>query len=202
MSARRSERFASRERRELRREVLISPYPELGLVAMDGPNDPEPGLELEDGRVVAMDGRRAEDFDIIDRFVARYGVDLDVAAEAALLADDEIARRLVDVDVPRVDLVRLSRGLTPARLARVAGCDGPTAPSPSPSTRRSAKHASSRTFPGHGCPKRKRMVSGVGTGATRPNRFAAWLQKCSYRSGMSARRSRSGGMRTVTTLRR
>ena len=80
MSARRSERFASRERRELRREVLISPYPELGLVAMDGPNDPEPGLEVEDGRVVAMDGRRAEDFDIIDRFVARYGLDLDVAA--------------------------------------------------------------------------------------------------------------------------
>ena len=119
MSARRSERFVSRERRELRREVLISPYPELGLVAMDGPNDPEPGLEVEDGRVVAMDGRRAEDFDIIDRFVARYGLDLDVAAEAAQLADEEIAHRLVDVDVPRADLVRLSRGLTPARLARV-----------------------------------------------------------------------------------
>ncbi len=119
MSARRSERFASRERRELRREVLISPYPELGLVAMDGPNDPKPGLELEDGRVVAMDGRRAEDFDIIDRFVARYGLDLDVAVEAAQLADDEIAHRLVDIDVPRADLVRLSRGLTPARLAGI-----------------------------------------------------------------------------------
>jgi propanediol dehydratase large subunit len=117
--ARRSERFASRERRELRREVLISPYPELGLVAMDGPDDPEPALELEGGRVVAMDGRREEDFDIIDRFVARYGLDLDVAAEAAQLTDDEIAHRLVDVDVPRADLVRLSRGLTPARLARV-----------------------------------------------------------------------------------
>ncbi|HEY7604223.1 MAG TPA: propanediol/glycerol family dehydratase large subunit [Gaiellaceae bacterium] len=119
MSARRSERFASRERRDLRREVLISPYPELGLVAMDGPDDPEPGLEVDDGVVVAMDGRRAGDFDIIDRFVARYGLDLDVAAEAARLTDDEIARRLVDVDVPRADLVRLSRGLTPARLARV-----------------------------------------------------------------------------------
>ena len=56
---------------------------------------------------------------MIDRFVARYGLDLDVAAEAAQLSDDEIARRLVDVDVPRADLVRLSRGLTPARLARV-----------------------------------------------------------------------------------
>ncbi len=119
MTERRSERFVSREARELRRELLISPYPELGLVAMDGPNDPEPGLEIEDGRVVAMDGRPAEDFDVIDRFVAAYGLDLEVAAEAALLQDAEIARRLVDVDVPRAELVRLSRGLTPARLARV-----------------------------------------------------------------------------------
>src|SRR3954463_7087504 len=118
MSTRRSERFVAREQRALRRELLISPYPELGLVAMDGPNDPEPGLEVESGRIVSMDGRRAEDFDVIDRFVARYGLDLDVAAEAAELSDDEIARRLVDVDVARPDLVRLSRGLTPARLAR------------------------------------------------------------------------------------
>jgi propanediol dehydratase large subunit len=119
VSARRSERFVSRELRELRKELLISPYPKLGLVAMDGPNDPEPGLEVENGRIVAMDGRRAAEFDVIDRFVALYGLELDVAAEAAGLADDEIARRLVDVDVPRSDLVRLSRGLTPARLARI-----------------------------------------------------------------------------------
>jgi propanediol dehydratase large subunit len=119
VSGRRSERFASRERRELRRELLISPYPELGLVAMNGPNDPEPGLQIENGRVVAMDGRVAADFDVLDRFVARYGLDLDVAADAARLDDAEIARRLVDVDVSRADLVRLSRGLTPARLARV-----------------------------------------------------------------------------------
>jgi propanediol dehydratase large subunit len=119
VSGRRSDRFVSREQRELRRELLISPYPRLGLVAMDGPNDPEPGLEVADGRVVVMDGRRAEDFDVIDRFVAHYGLDLDVAADAGSLDDEEIARRLVDVDVARAELVRLSRGLTPARLARV-----------------------------------------------------------------------------------
>src|SRR5438045_8157216 len=33
------------------------------------------------------------------------------------LSDDELARSLVDVDVPRDDLVRLSKGLTPAKLA-------------------------------------------------------------------------------------
>ena len=40
----RSERFQQREQRELRREVLIGPLAELGLVAMDGPNDPTPSL--------------------------------------------------------------------------------------------------------------------------------------------------------------
>src|SRR5438094_2006961 len=116
---RRSERFVAREARELRKEVLVSPWPELGLVAFDSPYDPEPGLVVEAGRVVGIDGRRLEEFDVIDHFLARHGFDLDAAAAAAELTDQELAHRLVDVDVPRSELVRLSRGLTPARLARV-----------------------------------------------------------------------------------
>src|SRR5919201_791453 len=116
---RRSERFVAREARELRKELLVSPWPELGLVAFDGPDDPEPELVVEDGRVVRIDGRDAEDFGVIDHFLARHGIDLDAAAEAAALTDAELARRLVDVDVSRDELVRLSRGLTPGRLARV-----------------------------------------------------------------------------------
>ena len=116
---RRSSRFDARARRGLRREVLVAPHPPLGLVSMNGPDDPEPELVVEGGRVVAMDGRREDEFDAIDRFVVRYGLDLDAAREAAPVSDAEIARRLVDVDVPRADLVRLSRGLTPARLARI-----------------------------------------------------------------------------------
>jgi propanediol dehydratase large subunit len=116
---RRSERFVAREARELRRELLVSPWPELGLVAFDGPNDPEPELAVEDGRVTRIDGRGVEDFDVLDHFLTRHGLDLDAAADAAELTDEELARQLVDVDIPRDDLVRLSRGLTPARLARV-----------------------------------------------------------------------------------
>ena len=116
---RRSDRFVAREQRELRRELLIEPLAELGLVAMNGPNDPEPSLTIEHGRVVELDGRREEDWDALDHFVVRYGLDLDVAREAAMLDDSEIARMLVDVDASRAELVRLSRGLTPARLARV-----------------------------------------------------------------------------------
>ncbi len=118
-----SGRAASRAEKELRRELLVSPLPELGLVAFDGPNDPQSELVVEDGSVVRMDGRAAADFDVIDRFVAAHDLDLEVAAEAATLTDARIARMLVDVDVPREELVRLAAGLTPARLARViVGC--------------------------------------------------------------------------------
>jgi propanediol dehydratase large subunit len=46
---RRSERLVAREAREVRKEVLVSPWPDLGLVALDGPNDPEPELVVEEG---------------------------------------------------------------------------------------------------------------------------------------------------------
>ncbi|HET9938592.1 MAG TPA: propanediol/glycerol family dehydratase large subunit [Gaiella sp.] len=117
----RSGRFVAREASELRRELLVEPWPELGLVAAGGPADPAPELVVEDGVVTRLDGRAAADFDVIDRFLVAHGLDLDVAAEAMALPDERIARMLVDVDVPRDDLVRLARGLTPAKLARVVG---------------------------------------------------------------------------------
>src|SRR6187399_2223720 len=119
--ARRSRRFTAREESELRREVLVEPWPELGLVAADGPADPEPELLVENGRVVRLDGRVAAEFDVIDRFLVAHGLDLQVASEAMSMDDLALARMLVDVDVPRAELVRLSRGLTPAKLARVIG---------------------------------------------------------------------------------
>ena len=116
-----SRRFASRATRDLHLEQLVSPLPELGLVAANGPNDPEPELVVVDGVVTRMDGRSATDFDVIDRFVVAHGLDLEVAVEAMALDDLDLARRLVDVNVSRAELVRLSRGLTPAKLARVIG---------------------------------------------------------------------------------
>ena len=74
-----SRRFASRATRDLHLEQLVSPLPELGLVAANGPNDPEPELVVEDGVVTRMDGREAAEFDVIDRFVVAHGLDLDVA---------------------------------------------------------------------------------------------------------------------------
>jgi len=107
--------------RDLQLEQLIAPVPELGLVAANGPADPAPELVVEDGVVTRLDGRSAAEFDIIDRFVVAHGIDIGVAAEAMAVDDLALARMLVDVDAPRSELVRLSRGLTPAKLARVIG---------------------------------------------------------------------------------
>ena len=93
--------------------------PELGLVALVSPYDPEPSLVVEQGRVVEMDGRAAADFDTIDAFIAAHCLDLDVATEAMALDDVAFARLLVDTQVPRAEVVRLVNGTTPAKLARV-----------------------------------------------------------------------------------
>lgn len=93
--------------------------PDLGLVAMRSPHDPEPSLVLRDGQVVEMDGKAAADFDVIDEFIARCGLDLAVAPEAMAMSDAELARKTVDLNVPRAEVVRLIGGTTPAKLARV-----------------------------------------------------------------------------------
>ncbi len=109
-------RFMDEQRVNL--DGFATPDASLGLVAFDSPADPEPSLVVEDGRVVELDGRRADDFDIVDGFIATHGLDLDVAEEAMALDDTAYARMLVDPGVPREEVVRLAAGMTPAKLAR------------------------------------------------------------------------------------
>src|SRR4029450_6016403 len=80
-----------------------------------------PARVVEDGVGVRLDGRAADEFDVIDRFLVAHGLDLDVAVEGMGLPDERLARMLVAIDVPRDELVRLGHGLTPAKLARVVG---------------------------------------------------------------------------------
>ncbi len=92
---------------------------ELGLTALRSPHDPAPSLVVAAGRVVELDGIPEAEFDSIDTYIARHGLDLSVAEEAMALSDLAFARLLVDPAVPRGEIVRLSGGTTPAKLARV-----------------------------------------------------------------------------------
>src|SRR5215469_16929908 len=91
----------------------------LGLIAMRSPHDPVPGLVITDGRITEMDGVPEDQFDSLDTFIARHGIDLAAAPEAMALSDVAFARMLVSPDVPRSEVVRLSAGATPAKLAQV-----------------------------------------------------------------------------------
>ncbi|MHB1930982.1 MAG: propanediol/glycerol family dehydratase large subunit, partial [Acidimicrobiales bacterium] len=92
--------------------------PELGMVAWGAPADPEPSLAVRDGRVVELDGTVEGDFDTLDEFVARHGIDVAVAAEAMALPDVEWARLLADSTTRRGEVVRLAAGTSPAKLSR------------------------------------------------------------------------------------
>ena len=110
-------RFMNEQRVNL--DGFATPAPELGLVAFNGLNDPKPSLTIRDNRIVEMDGRTESEFDSIDEFIARHGLDLSVAQEAMAIEDIDFARRLVDPNHSRADIVRLSSGMTPAKLAAV-----------------------------------------------------------------------------------
>jgi len=103
--------------RPISRDNLVPEDPVLGLVAFSSPFDPEPTLRIEQGRVVELDGKPEDEFDLIDEFVARRGLDLTVAEEAMALDTVEFARMVVDPAVPRAEVTRLTAGMTPAKIA-------------------------------------------------------------------------------------
>ncbi len=116
---RRSNRFVTLEQRPVNKDGFIREWPEKGFTAMKSPYDPEPSLVISGGRVVEMDGKREEDFDFIDRFIADYVIRKDRAAECMSLANVDIAKKIVDIHVPRKEVLRIISGITPAKLAGV-----------------------------------------------------------------------------------
>lgn len=121
-----SGRFAALDKQPVNRDGLAREDPELGLIALRSPNDPEPSLLLgTDGRVAEMDGVPRERFDILDQMIADHGLDLEVAPEAMALGDQELAVKIVDPAFPRGQVTRLVAGLTPAKLARVVSLLSP-----------------------------------------------------------------------------
>lgn len=102
-------------------DVISQEAPEVGLVAMNGPNDPRPSIKIVDGQIVEMDGKKKEEFDFIDQFIVKYGINVEEAEKAMALDSAEIAKMLVDIHVPRRELLKIASGLTPAKLVEVVG---------------------------------------------------------------------------------
>ena len=112
-------RFAEWDDRPLRLDKFAREDPSRGFSAFRSPADPKPGVTLTNGKIASMDGVLAHDFDLIDAFIAAHHLDPALTTEAMAIPSETLARMLVDMNVPRADLVRLAHGLTPAKLADV-----------------------------------------------------------------------------------
>jgi propanediol dehydratase large subunit len=114
-----SKRFAILAGRDINKETFVEPWPEAGLVVTDSPYDPQPGLRMQNGAVVEMDGKARAQFDALDVFIADHGLDLAVAEETMATPACDLARMLVDINVPAAAVRRLAAGCTPAKLCEI-----------------------------------------------------------------------------------
>jgi len=114
--SKRQKRFQVLAERPVNQDGFIKEWIEVGLVAMNSPNDPKPGIKIANGKVVELDGKPRAEFDLIETWIADHFIDPSVAEEAMALDSEKFARMLVDINVPRSEIVRLSVGMTPAKI--------------------------------------------------------------------------------------
>jgi len=117
--ARRQKRFEVLEARPVDQDGFVVEWPEVGMIAMGSPNDPQPNIKVENGRIVEMDGRKRSEFDFNEQFIADYAINTAVAEKMNAIPAREIAKMICDVNVPRAEVVEVFSGLTPAKIAAV-----------------------------------------------------------------------------------
>ncbi len=114
-----SKRLQAMSQRAVNQDSFIGEWPETGLILFNSPYDPKPGVRVSEGRLCELDGKPEAEFDLIDRFIAGYAIDATRAEEAMALDSTAVARRLIDIGVPRQELVQLFGALTPAKIVEV-----------------------------------------------------------------------------------
>jgi propanediol dehydratase large subunit len=117
--AKRQKRFEVLDAREVNKDGFVTEWADVGLIAMGSPNDPKPSIKVENGVITEMDGRKRAEFDFNELFIANYAINAALAEEMMALPCVEIARKIVDINVPRAEVARVFSGLTPAKIAAV-----------------------------------------------------------------------------------
>lgn len=115
----RQKRFEKLEKRPVHKDGFVQEWDDEGLVAMHSKNDPEPSVKVENGEITELDGKQKDDFDLIDQYIAEYGINIDNAEKANAMDSNEIAKMLIDPNVPRTEVVKVTTALTPMKASEV-----------------------------------------------------------------------------------
>jgi propanediol dehydratase large subunit/glycerol dehydratase large subunit len=116
-----SKRFEVLAKRPVNQDGFVKEWPEVGMMAMNGPNDPKPSIKIEGGRIVEMDGKKRADFDMIETFIANYAISLENAEKVCSMDSKKLAFMLCDPCVPRNEIIPLTTSMTPAKICEVLG---------------------------------------------------------------------------------
>lgn len=69
--------------------------------------------------VTELDGKKRADFDLIDLYIAKYGIKLENAEKVMAMDSTQIAHMLVDPNVSRKDIIAITTAMTPAKAEEV-----------------------------------------------------------------------------------
>ncbi len=116
-----SKRFEVLGNRPVNQDGFVEEWAEVGLVAMNGPNDPSPSIKIANGEIIEMDGKQKSQFDSIDTFIARYGINIDNAEKSMSISSQEIAKMLCDPNVLRSQIIPITTSITPAKMTEILG---------------------------------------------------------------------------------
>lgn len=122
MAEKKSKRFEVLNNRPVHKDGFIAEWMDVGLYAMGSPKDPVPSIKIENGKITEMDGKKRDDFDMIEQFIANYAIDIEIAPQAMAKSDLELAKMLVDPNVSRNEVTKIFQGLTPAKINNVMDC--------------------------------------------------------------------------------
>ncbi len=114
-----SKRFEALAARPVNKDGFVQEWPEVGLIAMNSPFDPKPSIKIENGVVTELDGKSRAEFDMLDTFIADHAIRLDGAERVMAMDSLEIARKLIDINVSRKEILDMTLCITPAKLVDV-----------------------------------------------------------------------------------
>ncbi len=115
----RSKRFEKLEQMPINKDGFSYEWEDVGLITMESKNDPKPSIKIENGVIVEMDGTKREDFDSLDIFIAKYGINIENAQKTMAMDSLDIARMLVDIHVSRDEIVKICTSCTPAKIIEI-----------------------------------------------------------------------------------
>ena len=90
----------------------------MGFVGSSSPYDPKPYVQVADGKIVELDGKRREAFDFIDQFIADYAINIERTEKSMAVSSLDIARMIVDINVSRKEILELISGIIPCKNDR------------------------------------------------------------------------------------